>query len=203
MNFDLPVFRAINSFARTTPWLHGPLLGYSTGGVLVMAVLLLILWWTVRRRPHNTTRMAAVLWTPVATVLALGINQFLVAAVHEARPYTALPGIFVLATRSTDFSFPSDHAVMAGAVITGTLLATRGVLAWITVAAGLLLAFSRVYIAAHYPHDVVAGLAVGAVVTLVGFLLLRRPLTAAVRALHDSRLRLLVSNAAPAAPSRA
>jgi undecaprenyl-diphosphatase len=97
----------INSFARDTPWLHGPLFGYSSAGVLVMAVLLLILWWTVRRWPQNTAQMAAVLWTPVATLLALGINQFLVAAVHEARPYTALPGIFVLATRNTDPSFPA------------------------------------------------------------------------------------------------
>lgn len=55
-------------------------------------------------------------------------------------------------------------------------------------AAGLLLAFSRVYIAAHYPHHVLAGLLLGAAVSLVGYLVLRRPLTALVRAAERSAL---------------
>jgi membrane-associated phospholipid phosphatase len=40
------------------------------------------------------------------------------------------------------------------------------------------MAFARVYIAAHYPWDVAAGLVFGALVALVGWLLLRRLLTA-------------------------
>ena len=44
--------------------------------------------------------------------------------------------------------------------------------------AAALLAFARVYIGAHYPWDVLAGLAFGASVTLLGWLLLRHPLTA-------------------------
>jgi undecaprenyl-diphosphatase len=44
--------------------------------------------------------------------------------------------------------------------------------------AAALLAFARVYIGAHYPWDVLAGLAFGASVTLLGWLLLRHPRTA-------------------------
>jgi len=202
VNFDLPVFRAINSFARSTSWLHGPMLAYATYGVVVIAAVLVGGWWLARRE-GRPSMMAAALWAPVATVIAVGINQPIVAAVHEARPYTTLSGIFVLANRSADPSFPSDHAVMAGAAAAGLLLVTRGLLAWTAVAAGLLLAFSRVYIAAHYPHDVLAGVVLGALVTVVGYLLVIRPLTALVRGLQRTWLRpLLTAGSAPAAVQR-
>lgn len=119
---------------------------------------------------------------------------------HEARPYTDDRSLLVLAHRSSDFSFPSDHAVMAGAVAVGLwLVSTRlGVLA--TVAA-LLMAASRVYIAAHYPHDVLAGLAFGAAVALIGWLVLARPLTWFVERFAATALRPLVqAGARPALP---
>ena len=203
MNFDLPVFRAINSFARSTPWLHAPMLAYATYGVVAVAALLLAGWW-LARRAADPAKMAAALWAGAATLIAVGVNQPIVAAVHEARPYTTLSGILVLASRNTDPSFPSDHAVMAGAAAAGVLLVTRGLLAWIAVAAALLLAFSRVYNAAHYPHDVLAGLALGVLVAVAGYLLVRRPLTALVQRLERTPLRPLLTSAPAAvtAPQR-
>ena len=66
---------------------------------------------------------------------------------------------------------------MGGAVAAGLLLVNRrlGLLACLAAA---LMAVARVYIAAHYPWDVLAGVAFGASVALLGWLLLRRPLTA-------------------------
>jgi membrane-associated phospholipid phosphatase len=129
VNFDLPVFRAINSFARSTSWLNGPMVAYATYGVVVIAVLLVGGWWLARREARPSM-MAAALWAPLATLIAVGINQPIVAAVHEARPYTTLSGVLVLANRTTDPSFPSDHGVMAGAagVALGVLVAALGYL---------------------------------------------------------------------------
>ena len=72
----------------------------------------------------------------------------------------------MLVARSADYSFPSDHAVMAGAVTAGILLAHR-TLGLVSAALALLMAATRVYVGAHFPLDVVAGLAVGAAVALV------------------------------------
>ena len=55
-------------------------------------------------------------------------------------------------------------------------LVSRRLVTLATVAA-LAMAFSRVYIAAHYPWDVAAGLLVGASVALLGWAVLGTPLT--------------------------
>ena len=180
------MFGSINEFARDTGWLHSPIRGFANYGVVVFALLLLACWWVARTRGIRT--MAAALWAGLATLLAVAANQPLVARYHEARPYTDHPHILVLATRSADYSFPSDHAVMAGAVAAGLWLVDRrlGVVATI---AALLMAFCRVYIAAHYPHDVVAGLAFGVAFALVGWVLLARPLTWLVHRLSTTPLR--------------
>lgn len=180
----------VNSFARATPWLHSIMYGYATYGIVLFAVLLLAGWWSARRT-GDPARVAAAVWAVIGTLLAVGINQPIVDAVHEARPYTAIHGLLVLADRSTDYSFPSDHATMAGAVAAGLFLVRRG-LGWIATVAALLIAFARVYIAAHYPQDVLAGLVLGAAVVLIGWLLLRTALTAGIRLLQGTPLRGLV-----------
>lgn len=184
------MFGGINDFARHSGWLHAPLLDYASYGVVLFAVLLLAGWWLARGRGAHA--MAAALWAGVGTLVAVALNQPLVNGFREARPYTDHRHILVLATRSSDYSFPSDHAVMAGAVAAGLWLVDRR-LGAVAAAAALVMAFARVYIAAHYPHDVVVGLAFGAAVALVGWLLLARPLTWLVARLTDTPLRPLVA----------
>ena len=123
--------------------------GYATYRALVFAALLLARWWTARRY-GQPARMAAATCAGAATLVAVAVNQPIVAAVAEARPYTTPPGILVLAHRSADRRSPSDHSVMAGAVAAGLFLVSRALEA-VATAAALLMAYSRVYIAAHYP----------------------------------------------------
>jgi membrane-associated phospholipid phosphatase len=164
----------VNGFARHTGWLHGAVWVYATYGVLLVAALLLAGVW--RSRAASDRGLAAAVWAGLATLIAVAANQPLVSAFAETRPYTTHHDLLVLATRSTDFSFPSDHAVTAGAAAAGLWLASRALGVLATVAA-LVMAFARVYIAAHYPWDVLAGLVVGAWVALVGWAVLRPLLT--------------------------
>jgi membrane-associated phospholipid phosphatase len=196
------LFDQVNALARATPWLHGVITAYAGYGVVVFALLLGAGWW-VARRSGEPRRVAAVVCAGAATLLAVGINQPIVTAVHEARPYTDHPGVLVLASRSVDFSFPSDHAVMAGAVAVGLVFVSRRLAALAGVAA-LVMAFARVYIAAHYPIDVVVGLVLGAAVAVAVYLAAHQVVASAVAALVDrgSRLRPLLTAAPPESTGR-
>jgi len=172
---DDQLLLAINSFARNTTWLHASALAYATYGLVLFAVLLVAGVVISRRAPSAV--LAAAGGACLATLIVVGLNQPLGKVFAEARPYVTHPHMLRLAGLTTDFSFPSDHAVMGGAVAAGLLLVNRRLGLFACVAAALL-AFARVYIGAHYPWDVLAGLAFGASVTLLGWLLLRHPLTA-------------------------
>ena len=65
---------------------------------------------------------------------------------------------------------------MAGAVAAGLWLVDRR-LGQVASGAAVVMAAARVYIAAHYPWDVLAGLAFGALVSVVGWWALRGLLT--------------------------
>lgn len=188
---DAGDFLLVNRFAARTGWLHGAMVGYAaTYGLVVLLVLLLVGWW-LARRSGELRLMAALLWAGLGTLVAVGVNQPIVHAVAEKRPYASLPNTLLLVGRSADYGFPSDHAVMAGAVAAGLCYVDRrlGVTAW---AAAVLLAFARVYVGAHYPHDVVVGLVVGAAVVVLGQLIARPILTWLLTRLACTPLRRLL-----------
>jgi undecaprenyl-diphosphatase len=189
MSPDTALFLTINGFARSTPGLAPIVLAYANYGIVAFGALILAGWW-VARRSGDPSRMAAAIWVPIATLIAVGLNQPIAAVVMRARPYTAMPDILVLAGRSVDPSFPSDHAVMAGAVASGLFLVNRR-LGIVAVVAAAVMAFARVYIAAHYPLDVLAGLVLGTAVSLFGFLLVRKVLVRVVVAADCAKRRAL------------
>ncbi len=188
---DESLFKIVNRFAERTGWLHSPAVAYAKYGIALFGAALLVAWWIGRQRSESAT-IAAVVCAGVAVLVALGAAQVIGHLVGRARPYDAIEGVRVLVSRTKDFSFPSDHATVAGAVAAGLWFADRRV-GRVAIGLAVGMAFARVYVGAHYPGDVLAGLALGAVVATAVNRLGVGPVSALVNYLVRSPLRPLVA----------
>ena len=190
---DSSLYRWINRLADRTGWAHGLFKANAGFGITLFAFLLLVSY--VDARQHNDVgAVVASVWAAAAALVALGIGQLIGGAVDRARPYATMTNLHVLVDKSTDFSFPSDHATVAGAVAAGLLFANRR---WGLVASVLavLMAFTRVYVGAHYPGDALAGLALGGIVATAGRFTVVPVLGRLARRLTSTALRPLVTSA--------
>ena len=192
----------LNHFSRETAWAHGFMHAYAVwlGPVLLALAFVApnaVAWW--RRAPRPA---ALLVLGGIGTVVTLGLNQVVSQAAKELRPYVAHPQALVLAAKAHDYSFPSDHSVIAGG-LTASLLLIVGRKVWqrrhvlerdrtgpviaeqkgngsvralagVSIVLGLFLCFARVYVGVHYPGDVVAGYLLASLVVVL--LSLLRPL---------------------------
>jgi undecaprenyl-diphosphatase len=201
---DASLYRAFNRFATRTGWMHWLFVGVAKYGIALFAVALVVGWWQARQA-DSPDGVVAVGWAGAAALLALAVAQLIGNVVDRARPYRAMPAAHVLTSRTSDFSFPSDHSTVAGAVAVGLLLAGyrigRPVLGWITVGLAIVLAFSRVYVGVHYPGDVSAGLVLGGVVAAAGLPVVSAVLGPLARRLVPTPVGVLLARRrAPAVP---
>ena len=188
---DASLYRAVNRLAGRTGWAHPLLIAYAKYGLVLFAALLLAGWW-LARRSADIDAVAAVVWAGAAAVAALGVGQVIGHAIDRARPYAVMPTAHVLITRTSDFSFPSDHATAVGAVAAGLWLANRR-LGLLAAGLGVVMAVARVYVGAHYPGDVAAGLVLGAVTVVALRPVARKVLRPVLARLAESPLRPLVA----------
>lgn len=189
---DGGLYTDVTDFARHTHWLNGAMSAYSAYGTGIFALLLLVTWWRARRQ--GNAAMAAVLATPFAVVLAYVVNSGIKSVFQEPRPCRALPHDFLIEAcpARDDYAFPSNHTTVAFAFAVALVLVSRW-LGSVALLAAVVMAGSRVYVGAHYPHDVAVGALVGSIVALGTILAARRFAPPLVERLREGALRPLLT----------
>ncbi|MFE2141823.1 phosphatase PAP2 family protein [Streptomyces sp. NPDC059456] len=172
---DGPLYTRITALAGRAPgWLDALVSGWSTYGLALFGLLMAAAWWRARSRADLPGRTAMALAAPAVVVTAFLADSLLKSLIREQRPCRTLHTLTLEACPPPgDWSFPSNHAAIAAAAATALWLTDRR-LGALAAPAALLMAFSRVWVGAHYPHDVVLGVLVGAAIAWPLTLLARR-----------------------------
>ncbi|MDA0640149.1 MULTISPECIES: phosphatase PAP2 family protein [Nonomuraea] len=173
------VYRDIVDFALTTPaWLHTLAEVGTDAGLFIFAALFLVCWWRARHAPARD--LAIAIAGPAGIVGAYVISEVLKLLVREDRPCRG--GVVTIAAcpPAADWSFPSNHSVIAAGAA-GTLMLAWRALGWVVVPLAVVMAFSRVFVGVHYPHDVIAGFVLGLTLAPLLALLMVGAVTPVVR----------------------
>lgn len=109
---------------------------------------------------------------PALIMMATGLAGLLIyrklkSSLLRERPFIRHPGILLAMPPLDRYSFPSGHTLHA-VCFTWQTVAHFPQLGWVLVPAAALIAVSRIILGLHYPTDVIAGGAIGALLAAVG-----------------------------------
>ena len=173
---DLPIVRYLAE--HRTAWLTTTMRDITWVGSTVVLIPLVL---AIGIEAHRRTRT----WTALTQlVLSLGgaiaLYELIKPLVGRPRPHVGQ-----LVSTATGYAFPSGHVTQTTAVaVTLAILGARLTFSWphkvaiwlIAVLVCLAVGFSRIYLGVHWPTDVLAGYALGALwAALCALALLRRP----------------------------
>lgn len=114
---------------------------------------------------------AAIVVMATAALLGTAASQAAKRLFRRTRPAAAIAGFTARSAEPDPFSFPSGHSTVAFSIATAAMACDPWLGAGETLLASSI-AFSRVYLGAHYPVDVIGGLSLGFVCGMAGWLLL-------------------------------
>lgn len=132
----------------------------NNSGLLACLVVVLMLLW---KRTRGT---GAVAFFSLGLEFLI-VNIWLKPTVMRTRPYVVNEALRLLGDYPSDYSFPSGHTGCAFAVAFVCLWCLPRKYGVTAIVAAALIAFSRLYNAAHYPTDVLAAILIALITALV------------------------------------
>lgn len=156
----------------------------NNAGILVIAVCAVLI--LIRK-----TRGIGIMSTASLTVEFLVNNLVIKKLVARARPYDTIDGLINIIEKQPDYSFPSGHTGSAFSLVFVLLLVAMfgliqkngdsfshvkpgtayKIFTIVFTVYSLILGFSRLYVGVHYPTDVLGGMALGLITSILSYLI--------------------------------
>jgi len=157
---DMSLFQLINNLAGKVLWMDELMLFSAKYLPFLFALILVVLYLS-----WKPDRQRGALLAGLSMLAALGIAHAIAFLYPRPRPYL-VHDVHLLIMRSSDPSFPSDHAVFSFAFATMIWRYNKkaGI---VLIGVAALVGFSRVYVGTHYPTDVIGGAILGTGINLI------------------------------------
>jgi undecaprenyl-diphosphatase len=168
--FDITVVSAVNQYAQRSWAFDNAIYFLSNNHLLKGGVLTTLIWWLwFRDDPRQGERRAHILATFAACVVSMAVARtvaltapFRLRPLHEPALAFRLPFGEPAANLDGWSSFPSDHAALFFTLATGLLFASRRAGLFALLYTTVFICLPRLYLGLHYPTDLIAGAALGA-----------------------------------------
>ena len=173
-SFDTSVTLAVHKLydlAGTTMTRIMEVISLMGKGGIFLIILSLILLFIKKTRRYGTAMCFGL------AIGALFVNLFLKVVIARPRPYSDESQIFYQLWMlmgqhmESDMSFPSGHTNAAFAAMIPLFVLGRKRWIWLALVFGILMGISRIYLAVHYPSDVLGGMITGTIAGLLGVLI--------------------------------
>jgi undecaprenyl-diphosphatase len=167
MDTDYQIFYTINSLAGTLSFLN-PLMSLLAQDAQYLFILGVIFYW-FSRTEQNRRMVGEAL---ISVCLGLMVSGILGQLLYRDRPFVTHT-VFQLIKHPANASFPSDHTIAAFAIAMSIWIFHRKAgIFWLILATAI--GFSRIWVGVHYPSDVLAGVLIGALSSVIIHLLFTR-----------------------------
>ena len=166
MSVDAKVFLWINGLGGRFPPLDRLISNLANDYFVIVGfcLVLLFLWFGSRKGRESTINQTGV----ICASISLGLSQLVVYLINviymRPRPFFSLPA-HLLFYRPTDPSFPANSTTVIFAMAVAIFLWNKRVGIWMLLIAAFH-GFARVYVGVHFPTDILAGAAIGTLMSV-------------------------------------
>ena len=158
MNLDSNILLFLQEYVRN-PILNALLIPFTlsnNSGILCFVIIALFLYFKKHRK-------VGILMT-ISLILEFVIIKNWVARI---RPYEMIDGLTLLVGKANDLSFPSGHTGSAFALAVVVFMVMERKYGIIALVLASLMGFSRLYVGIHYPSDVLGGIVLGVITSII------------------------------------